>query len=136
MSFAHVPMIARRALMPMLLAAMVVSVSANDAMAGGNSIIYGGIQPAAKPAWGQTIMVTGRIIRSDRGPVANQVVELWFSGQHGVRAQSVRVKTDRAGNFSAMMTIPRNWRDFRTWVDINISCPSAGVLRLYRVRNR
>jgi hypothetical protein len=133
MSFAHVPSIARRAFMPMVVAALAMSFAAQDAMAGCNNIIYGGTQHGGKPGWGQTVMVTGSITRCDRGPVANQQVELWFSTQKGLRAGSVRVRTDRYGRFSAMMTIPSNWRGVK-FVDVNIACPSIRVMKLFRVR--
>ena len=133
MSFAHVPSIARRAFMPMVVAALVMSFAAQDAMAGCNDIIYGGTQPGGKPGWGQTVMVTGSIVRCDRGPVANQQVELWFSTQEGLRAGSVRIRADRFGRFSAKMTIPSNWRGVK-FVDLNIACYSIGVMKVFRAR--
>jgi len=128
----------RRAFLPMLFAAVMVSVAAKDAAA--NEISYWGTQPGGKPAFGQTVMVTGIISRDDGGPVANQSLQLWFSGRHGVRAGTYVARTDRLGRFNVLMTIPWNWRNGiqgdPTWVDVTIACPSIGVSRLFRVRNK
>jgi len=128
----------RRAFLPMLFAAVMVSVAAKDAAA--NEISYWGTQPGGKPAFGQTVMVTGIISRDDGGPVANQSLQLWFSGRHGVRAGTSHVRTDRLGRFNVLMTIPWGWRNGiqgdPTWVDVTIACPSIGVSRLFRVRNK
>jgi hypothetical protein len=132
--------IARRAFLPMLMAAVMVSFASQDAAAAGNQISYWGTQPAGKPAFGQTVMVTGIISRVDGGPVANQSLQLWFSGRHGVRAGTSHVRTDRLGRFNVLMTIPWGWRygiqGDPTWVDVTIACPSIGVSRLFRVRNK
>jgi hypothetical protein len=131
----------RRVLLPLLMTIVAVTVvgqSANAAL--GNDIAYFGTQPAGTPAFGQTVMVKGMIIRRDRGPIANQMVQLWFSGRHGARDQSYYVRTDKLGRFNVLMTIPSSWRNGirgdKTWVDVNISCISIGVTKLFRVRNK
>jgi len=97
----------------------------------GNDIHYLGTQPRGTPAFGQTVLVSGQIFRTDRGMLHGQTVELWFSGRHGIRAGTVRVRTDFIGRFNATMTIPR-W--VNTWVDLNINCPSINALKLFRVK--
>ena len=105
-----------------------------------NTILYFGHQPAGKPAFGQTILITGQIARGDNGSINRQRVQLWFSGRMGIRAGSVFVNTDRFGKFAVNMTIPANWRhgtrNGPTWVDVNISCTSIGVQKLFRVRDK
>ena len=96
-----------------------------------NNICLFGTQPSGTPAFGQTVLVSGQIFRTDRGPLGGQTVELWFSGRHGIRAGTARVRTDFKGRFNATMTIPR-W--VNTWVDININCPSINVLKLFHVK--
>jgi hypothetical protein len=102
----------------------------------GNSISFFGTQPTPNPSFGQTVLVSGQIFRTDRGRLAQQTVQLWFSGRQGVvRTGTVTVSTDFIGRFNARMTIPR-WERLNTWVDVNINCPSIGVLKLFRVRGR
>ena len=102
----------------------------------GNDIKFYGTQPRGTPAFGQTVLVIGQIFRTDRGRLAQQTVQLWFSGRQGVvRTGTVTVSTDFIGRFNARMTIPR-WERLNTWVDVNINCPSIGVLKLFRVRGR
>ena len=96
----------------------------------GNNIIFYGTQPSGTPGFGQTVLVSGQIFRTDRGRLDQQTVELWFSGRHGIRAGTARARTDFIGRFNATMTIPR-W--VNTWVDVNINCPSINVLKLFRV---
>ena len=137
----RMPLIARRTFVSALLVAVALTCVGKEAVAqSGNNILYYGTQPGGKPAFGQTVLLSGQIFRSDRGPLANQTVELWFSGRHGARVGSVFVRTDSIGRFNATMTIPRSWingiRGNPTWVDVNINCKSIGVLRLFRVRDK
>lgn len=122
-----------------LLAAVIVSFASRDAAAAG-SISYWGTQPAGKPAFGQTVMITGIVSPPLGTSPANLPVQLWFSGRHGVRAATVLARTDRLGRFNVLMTIPHAWRygiyGDPTWVDVTIACPSAGATRLFRVRNK
>lgn len=128
----------RRVILPILFAAAMLSFATQDAAA--NQISYWGTQPGGKPAFGQTVMVTGIISRDDGGPVANQSLQLWFSGRHGVRAGTSYVRTDRLGRFNVLMTIPWGWRNGiqgdPTWVDVTVAGQSIGVSRLFRVRNK
>jgi hypothetical protein len=132
----------RRRFVPALLLATAIIAGSPQAFANSNrnDILYFGTQPAGKPAFGQTVLITGQIVRGDRGPIANQTVILWFSGRHGVQSGTVRVRTDRFGKFAAQMTIPRSWANGingdKTWVDVNISCPAIGVQKLFRVRDK
>jgi hypothetical protein len=132
--------IARRALLPMVLAAMTISFFGSASTASANDIFYWGTQPGGKPAFGQTVMVTGIVSRDDGGRVANVPLQLWFSGRHGVRAGTYTTRTDRLGRYSVLMTIPRYWANGiqgdRTWVDVTVASPSIGVSRLFRVRNK
>jgi len=133
--------ITRRTFIPALLVAVALACVGKEAVAqGANDIKYYGTQPGGKPAFGQTVLLSGQIFRTDRGPLANQTVELWFSGRHGARVGSVFVRTDSIGRFNATMTIPRSWingiRGNPTWVDVNINCTSIGVLKLFRVRDK
>jgi len=105
-----------------------------NAHASGADISYWGTQPAGKPAFGQTVLVTGAVYGTPM--LAGLRVQLWFSGRHGVRDRTYTVVTNPLGHFSAQMTIPRAWSNRDTWVDVNISCPSIGKLRLFRVRNK
>ena len=138
MNLLPVSRFARRTIMPMLVVATFSALSVGAASA--NGILYWGTQPAGKPAFGQTVMVTGIISRDDGGPVANQIVQLWFSGRHGVRAGSYTTRTDRLGRYSVLMTIPWNWRygiqGDPTWVDLNVSCPAIYATKLFRVRDK
>lgn len=134
-------LLSRRTFLPAFLAVATLLSAGSQAFANNlNRIHYFGHQPAGKPAFGQTILITGQITRGDRGPVANQRVELWFSGRTGIRAGSVFTTTDRFGRFAVNMTIPSSWRfgtrNGPTWVDLNVSCPSIGRLQLFRVRDK
>jgi len=134
---ARMSFMARRTFIPALLVAVALTCVGNEASAQfGNSISYYGTQPAGKPGWGQTVLVSGQIFRTDRGPLANQTVQLWFSGRGGMQGGTVTAKTDFLGRFNATMTIPSDWKNRNTWVDININCPSIGVLKLFRVRGK
>jgi hypothetical protein len=127
----------RRTFLPCLIVAATWAMLGQSAEAFfGNDIIYSGTQPAGKPAFGQRIMVSGQIVRTDRGPLANQTVQLWFSGRHGIQDTIYTVKTDRFGKFNALMTIPRSWSNLDTWVDVTFSCTSIGATKLFRVRNK
>ena len=127
----------RRTFLPCLIVAATWTMLGQSAEAFfGNDIIYSGTQPAGKPAFGQRVMVSGQIVRRDRGPLANQQVLLWFSGRRGVTDMVYTVRTDRFGKFNALMTIPSNWRNLDTWVDVTFSSSSIGVTKLFRVRNK
>ena len=138
MSFGILVPFVRRVILPMLFAAVMLSFATQGAAA--NEISYWGTQPAGKPAFGQTVMVTGIISRDDGGPVANQTLQLWFSGRHGARAGTYVTRTDRFGRYNVMMTIPRGWyygiQGDPTWVDLTVAGQSIGVSRLFRVRNK
>jgi len=123
----------RRGLITIMLLAFAGMLLPN-AHASGADISYWGTQPAGKPAFGQTVLVTGAVYGTPK--LARLRVQLWFSGRHGVRDRTYTVVTNNLGHFSAQMTIPRHWVNYNTWVDVNISCPSIGKQKLFRVRNK
>jgi hypothetical protein len=129
-----------RAIASALLAGIPLSLAASEALAGCGNITFFGTQPGGKPAFGQTVMVSGQVTDCGGRPAAGVDVFLWFSGRHGVQGWRICVRTDKNGRYTALMTIPRDWawgiRGDATWVDLNVACPAIGVTKLFRVRNK
>jgi len=130
----------RQAAASALFAGIVMSLAASEALAGCGNITFFGTQPGGKPAFGQTVMVSGQVTDCGGRPAAGVDVFLWFSGRHGVQGWRIRVRTDKNGRYTALMTIPRDWawgiQGDATWVDLNVACPAIGVTKLFRVRNK
>jgi hypothetical protein len=115
-------------------------VTSCETASAGNQISYWGTQPSGKPAFGQTVMVTGTISRDDGGSLANMPLQLQLSGRHGVRAGTYLAGTGRRGRYNVLMTVPSVWRygiqGDPTWGDVTVAGPTIGVSRLFRVRNK
>jgi len=130
----------RRFAVQALVVGIAMSLAASESFAGCGTITFDGVQPAGKPAFGQTVMLTGRVYDCSGRPAAGVLVQLWFSGRHGVRAGTHHVFTDAQGRYSAIMTIPRawvyGWGGEKTWVDLNVACPVLGISKLFRVRDK
>lgn len=100
----------------------------------GAVINLGPIQPSSL-GWGQTGLFNAYVSQNGR-PVKRVSVEFWFSGRHGIQTNHWYITTDQNGRASFTATIPRDWRSYDTWVDLNAACTSVGAYNIWRVKNK
>lgn len=92
------------------------------------------IQYSPAPGYGTTS--TYNVAVSVRGkPLKGVQIIHWFSGKHSVESQHYTATTNAQGVATFLDAIPRDWKPSGTWVDLDVSCPTVGLQKHWRVRN-
>ena len=110
------------------------TLTANMAFASAAVLNLAPVQPA-NPGFGQTAQFSVTLSR-DGKPIKNATIEFWFSGNHSRQTTHWKVSTNKEGRATFTRELPRDWKLYKTWVDLNASCDQEAILTYWNIKKK